>query len=250
MLILITGASSGLGKELASTLAKEGHFLILVARDLSSIDLPALLFPCDLSCPEDRKRCLALIQEKTPDLVINNAGFGLYGEILSHPLDAYQNMMSLNATAVMEISIEAARALASSNKKGTILNISSAAAFFPYPTFTVYAATKAFINSFSQGFDEEMRPRGIRILTVCPGQIDTPFRKKAAQGTPQKSDSYTFSTKKAVRLILKQLKTQKRLNIIDFRYKIGVFAAKIAPYKALFFLLCNNLKERYNSTKR
>jgi uncharacterized protein len=251
-LALITGASSGLGKTLSQFLAKRGVALILVARDLKALEALAQELPastqihkCDLSLTEERLALIQLIHKLTPDLVINNAGFGLYGPILSHPLSRFQEMVSVNAQAVMELSIESARALQNKKQKGTILNISSAAAFFPYPTFCIYAATKAFVNHFSQGFDEEMKPYGIRILTVCPGQIDTPFRKKASHGLSQGTDRYTLSQNTAVKLILKQIDTGKQIQIIDWRYRLGVALGKILPKKWREAILINSLTSRY-----
>ena len=251
-LALITGASSGLGKALAEALAKQGISLILVARDKDLLNevaqaLPGStrVHPCDLAQAEQKAELIKLIHELTPDLVINNAGFGLYGPILSHPLLPFQEMVAVNAQAVMELSIESARALKNKNQEGVILNVSSAAAFFSYPTFCVYAATKAFVNQFSQGFDEEMKPHGIRILTVCPGQIDTPFRRRAACGFPQKTARFTLQEATAVRLILKQIEKKKSFQIIDWRYRIGVVVGRWLPTAIINRILTSHLKDRY-----
>lgn len=161
-LALITGASGGLGKALCRLLASKGIAVLPITRK-----------ECDLA--KDRTPLLKLIEEKAPDLVINNAGFCLYGPAL----DANQkDVFEVNAAAAIEISIEAARALRSRNKPGAILNVSSIAGDISAPSMAVYAAAKAAVTSFSRSFDAEMRPYGIRILAGLPGSLDTPFASR------------------------------------------------------------------------
>ncbi|MBI2809858.1 MAG: SDR family NAD(P)-dependent oxidoreductase, partial [Candidatus Melainabacteria bacterium] len=178
-LALVTGASSGLGKALAYALAEQGIPLILVARNVSAIPkdlkVPVEIFACDLSDPKERRRLSERVRTIRPDLIINNAGFGLYGPVLSHTLDANAEMIRVNIDALLELTYEGAQALVAAGEKGTIVNISSAAAFTSYPTFAVYAASKAFVNNFSEGLEAELRPKGVRVLTVCPGPIATDF---------------------------------------------------------------------------
>lgn len=255
-LALITGASSGLGKALSIALSKQGIPLLLTARSedklsalASSLPTACEILPCDLTLREDRLKLIAYIQKKQPDLIINNAGFGLYGPATSLPLEALEEMVEVNVEALMELSVEGAKALQSAQKTGTILNISSATAFFPYPTFCVYAATKAFVNTFSMGLDAEMKKFGIRVLTVCPGQIDTEFRKRASQGFPQKKDRISLSAERAAELILKQLETRKALRIIDWRYYCAIVLSRLLPKRLLQALLERSLKERYINRK-
>lgn len=248
---LITGATSGLGKELSYRLSKRGLSLILVAKDAQALnalcaELPnALPVVCDLSSPHDREHLLSLIYTHVPDLIINNAGIGLYGPILNHPLSLYQQMVEVNLNAILEISITAANALHRQQLPGTILNISSAAALFPYPTFAVYAASKAFMNHFSQAFDEEMKDYNIRILTSCPGPFNTPFRLKASQGLSPLPDRMTMSVEQVADEIFLQLDTQKRLHIINWRYRLGILICKLLPQRWLFALLKQGIKNRY-----
>jgi len=251
-LALVTGASSGLGKALCVELAKRNIPLLLVARSedklhalAKQLPVPTFIHPADLSLSTDRKILLERIREEKPDLLFNNAGFGLYGPVLTHPLSAMQEIVEVNLDAVMELSIETARTLIAADKRGTIVNISSAAAFFSYPTFCVYAATKAFINNFSQGLDAELRKQGVRVLTVCPGQIATGFRTRASKGKPQKEDLLTFSAQKAARLILTQVDRGKSLSIIDWKYQLLVPIAKLFPQKIVQTLLARTLRERY-----
>jgi len=251
-LALVTGATSGLGKALCHALAQRNIPLIAVGRNIQKLQLlakeiqtPIRIVQIDLSQSNQRLSLCTLIQELCPDLVINNAGFGLYGSAIEQRLKLSQEMIQVNIQAVMECSIEAASALKKARKPGLILNISSAAAFFSYPNFSVYAASKAFVYHFSEALDIELSAYHIRVLTVCPGQIATDFRKKASQNFPQKPDHLTLSCKKAVRLIFKQIKQGKRVQIIDLRYRLMIFLAYFIPKSFLLALLQRSLSKRY-----
>lgn len=251
-LALVTGATSGLGKALCHALAQRNIPLIAVGRNIQKLQLlakeiqtPIQIVQIDLSQSNQRLSLCTLIQELCPDLVINNAGFGLYGSAIEQRLKLSQEMIQVNIQAVMECSIEAASALKKAKKPGLILNISSAAAFFSYPNFSVYAASKAFVYRFSEALDIELSAYHIRVLTVCPGQIATDFRKKASQNFLQKPDHFTLSCEKAVRLIFKQIKQGKRIQIIDLRYRLIIFLTYFIPKSFLLPLLQRSLSKRY-----
>lgn len=251
-LALVTGASSGLGKALSIALDKRKIPLILVARReeqlhslAASLSLPAQILTADLTKEEERKKVIAAIESQCPDLIVNNAGFGLYGTVLSSDRTNWNSMVDLNIQAVMDLTIAGVEALKKKGSKGTILNISSAAAFFPYPTFAVYAASKAFVLRFSQAVDAETSPFGVRVLTSCPGQIPTDFRARASRGFPQQEKGISIPIEKAVHLILKQIDTGKAVSIIDWRYRLAVHLARLIPEKWLMPLLERGLRERY-----
>ncbi len=251
-LALVTGASSGLGKELSHQLARRGIPLILIARNREKLEAAAselpgspLLCVADLADPEGRRKVVEIIHAEQPDLIVNNAGFGLYGPALAHKTSELQEMVEVNVEALMELSLEGAGTLLKHQKKGMVLNISSAAAFFAYPGFSVYAATKAFVNSFSRAFDEEMKPHGIRIITVCPGQIDTGFRKRASGNFPQKADGITMTSEMAAELILRQADKGKSLSIVNWRYLLAVGLSRLVPYSLLNRLLAKGIADRH-----
>jgi short-subunit dehydrogenase len=161
-LALITGASSGIGEELAYLFADEGISLILSGRDQTRLEAVASkcrkkvaveLLVADLATADGRACHCNLIWDKTPDLIVNNAGFGFYGDVLSYPTKVMSQMLDVNCKAVMELTLEGARAMIASKKKGVVLNVSSAAAFQIFPYFAVYAATKTYVNAISQSFD-------------------------------------------------------------------------------------------------
>lgn len=253
-LALVTGATSGLGRALCLALAKENIALIAVGKNMHKLHLlateiktPIQIVQVDLSQTNQRFSLRALIQEHCPDLVINSAGFGLYGPALQHPLELSCAMIQVNVQAVTEITLEAASALKKAKRPGLILNIASAAAFFSYPNFSVYAASKAFVCRFSEALDIELSVYKVRVLTVCPGQIATNFRKNASQGFCQKPDHLSLSCGKAVGLILKQIKQGNRVRIIDLRYRLSVFLTHFIPNCFLLTFLQKSLSEKYRS---
>ncbi|MES2345902.1 MAG: SDR family NAD(P)-dependent oxidoreductase [Chlamydiota bacterium] len=233
MLALITGATSGLGKALCHLLAEQKIPLIISGRNSLELESLKKNLPVDVTCQtadltnkSERQTLINLIHTMQPDLIINNAGFGLYGDALTHTTEKQLEILEVNGSAVLEISLEAARTLQEAQKPGIILNVSSAAAFFASPSFAVYSAAKAFVNQFSQALDKELKPHGIRILTACPGQIDTNFRNRAASGHPQQQDSYTMTVEKAAHEILWQIQHKKPVHIFDARYRIMTFIAR------------------------
>ncbi|MBS0603616.1 MAG: SDR family NAD(P)-dependent oxidoreductase [Verrucomicrobia bacterium] len=250
-LALITGGSMGLGLALAHALAKRGIPLILVSRSeerlkKAALDLPSStqIHAADLSHPGDCEELIKLIKKRQPDLIINNAGFGLYGPALSHAVSDQIEMVEVNAKALMQITLEGAKTLISEKKKGTILNISSAAGFFSYPGHSVYAATKAFVNSFSESFDREVHKQGVRVLTVCPGLIDTEFRRRASRNYSLKKNSFTMSASDAAEMILKKAEKGTALSIIDWRYRFAVFLSSLLPKRLTQAILEKRLQPR------
>ena len=229
---LITGSTSGLGAALATFLEEKGIEVIRTgSRDV------------DLS--DDRTRLLQIISEKVPDLIVNNAGFGLYGPSCSLPIEEQLKMIEVNCVALTEISLHGAQTLLQAKKTGTILNISSAGGFFAFPTFNVYCASKAYVNAFSQALDAELRNQGIRVLCACPGQIETHFRNRAAKGHPQKKDLRTMKVETAVRHLWKQLQNVKQLYIFDWRMWLMVWTSKWIPRKLLDKMLVKSITNRY-----
>ena len=169
-LALITGASRGIGAAYAKNLSAQGYSLLLVARDESRLtDLADTLRSrhgimvhvgaLDLSQPEASARLYDLTRQycDAPDVLINNAGFGMYGAFHTHPLIEIQKMLQLHITTIVE-TIHAFLPNMIARQSGFIINVSSLAGFFSLPYMAEYAATKAFLSSFSEALAEEVRP--------------------------------------------------------------------------------------------
>jgi hypothetical protein len=184
---LITGASSGIGEAFAKALAAKGLDLILVARSEDKLRALAKqlaevharrveVVVADLSLPGSAAKAHTAAQALglNVDLLINNAGFGTAGPFHKLDLERERQEISLNVTAVVEMTHAFLPAMVERGRGG-IINIASMAAFQPMPFMSVYAATKAFVLSFGQGLRQEVRGKGVTVMSVCPGPVDTPF---------------------------------------------------------------------------
>lgn len=190
--VLVTGASSGLGREFARQLASRTQELVIVARRQERLeDLAAELeaahghlrvhvYQADLT---DRGHRLQLIEALTkrnllPELLINNAGMGDYGDFISSEWEKIEAMMELNITALTHLTHALLPALIASGNGG-IINISSLASIVPIPDFAVYAASKSYVTSFSESLRIELLEHQVPVLAVCPGPVHTEFGKTA-----------------------------------------------------------------------
>lgn len=192
---IITGASAGLGQEFAHQLAPRCARVILVARRIDRLEelaaslrlehphLEVLCMEVDLIQPEQRKWFLAEIQnqEVVPDLLVNNAGMGDYGLFHSSEWDKLDDMIQLNMTALTHLA-HGVLPMMVANGGGDILNVSSLASVLPIPEFAVYAATKAYVTSFSEALRIELQQYNINVLALCPGPVHTEFGSVAMRG--------------------------------------------------------------------
>jgi len=192
---LITGASSGLGREFANQLAPITNHLILVARRKERLvetrneilaehpDLTITPIVSDLSVEAEREALYNYLEGRNtfPSLLINNAGLGDYGEFSSSEWEKIHSMMEVNMTALTHLTYRFLPNM-KANGSGAILNVSSLASLLPIPDFSVYAATKAYVTSFGEALRAELLEDGIPVLTVCPGPIHTEFGEVAARG--------------------------------------------------------------------
>lgn len=236
-LALVTGASSGIGREVCKLFAGRGINLIITGRNEGELQLlkeslsplvSVLAIPADLNTPEGRRLIIRAIHDNCPDIVINNAGLGYIGEALSYSTEEQTAILEVNCKALVELTMEGARTLISKGKKGVILNVSSAAAFQNFPYFSVYSASKLFVYQFSQTFDQEVRSYGVRILTICPGFVDTDFARRASS----KPDSSRFGMMTAVfaaEQILLQIERLEPLRIIDWKIRFLTFVSSLLP---------------------
>ncbi|HEX7300451.1 MAG TPA: SDR family oxidoreductase [Solirubrobacteraceae bacterium] len=185
--VLVTGASSGIGTELARQLAALGHDLVLVARREDRLEaladevrrqhgVTALVKPTDLSKAAPRKRLIDAVRDSGRTVVglCNDAGFGTYGRL--HELDPRREteMLAVNAVAVHELTMAFVPAMVERGE-GAILNVASIAAFQPLPNMATYAATKAFVQSFSEALHGELTGTGVSCTTLAPGPSPTEF---------------------------------------------------------------------------
>ncbi|MFO6465815.1 SDR family NAD(P)-dependent oxidoreductase [Jannaschia sp. KMU-145] len=194
-LALITGASGGIGRALATLHAKRGGDLIVTARRLPELETlarelkdahGATVTPvaADIGTQEGLATILAATEGQEIDILINNAGFGGRGRFVERSLADDLNMVDVNITAVMTL-CHAIGTRMVARGQGRILNVGSTAGMLPGPLQATYFASKAFVNSFSQALDEEMRKDGVTVTVLAPGYVATDFAARAdLEGTP------------------------------------------------------------------
>ncbi len=197
---LVTGASSGLGEEFALQLAPCVRQLVLVARreallqDLAETirgHFPMVdvrVFSADLALASERERLVENITSEgvLPDLLVNNAGLGDYGEFVSAEWPKLEAMLRLNVEALTHLTHLLVPSMVRRGS-GAVINVSSLASLLPIPDFAVYAATKAYVTSFSEALRLELKSHGIPVLAVCPGPVHTEFGEVARrrEGGPE-----------------------------------------------------------------
>ena len=207
---LVTGASSGIGEQMARRLAAGGSDLVVVARDEErlrsladqcaeqhSIDVEVLA--ADLADREALGAVEGRLRDvKRPvDLLVNNAGFGVNGDVAEVDVDELTRMIDVNVTALVRLTSAALPGMLARDR-GTILNVSSLASFQPAPGFASYSASKAFVTSFTESLHEELRGTGVRATAVCPGFTSTEFQARAGGSQSSRFPSALWQTAEEV----------------------------------------------------
>lgn len=188
---LITGASSGIGYELASVFAKNNHHLILVARSTSKLEslkaeieknyqVVAEVISIDLAKQNSAEELFGIVRKKNlaVDTLVNNAGFGDHSLFLTEDATKIEEMILLNILTLTKLTKLFLSDMVT-NKYGKILNVASTAAFQPGPLMTVYYATKAYVLSFTEGLYEELQGTGVSVTALCPGPTQSGFQSVA-----------------------------------------------------------------------
>ena len=191
--VLITGASSGIGLELARCFAADGSGLILVARNTEALErlaeelrkrhaVPVRVITADLARPEAPGEIFEACGRagQGVDVLVNNAGFGLHGNFVELPLSRQLEIVQVNISALVALTglfLPGMR----ERRRGGILNVGSVAGFLPGPYMAVYFASKAFVGSFSEALHEELRGTGVTVTNLCPGSTETNFSQVARQ---------------------------------------------------------------------
>ncbi|MBU6462879.1 MAG: SDR family oxidoreductase [Bradyrhizobium sp.] len=187
---LITGASAGIGTELARVFALHGHRVALVARRLDRLTMLAgeieaaggskpIIISCDLEQPDAGDRIAAALATAgvEVDYVVNDAGFGLFGKAIELDRTEQLDIIAVNIRALTELSLRFSDSLI--KHRGGILNVGSIAGFLPGPGMAVYYASKAYVLSFSEALRGELACRGVRVTTLCPGPVPSEFQARA-----------------------------------------------------------------------
>lgn len=240
---LVTGASSGIGDACCRLLADEGTDLVVVARDRERLERladqlqPAVdveVLAADLSDPDQ----LARVEQRVAadvdpiDLLVSNAGFGKTGDFVELDVDVEGQVVAVNATAVLRLAHAAGRRMVAVGS-GSILNVSSVAGYVPGPGSATYAATKAFVTSFSIGLGEELIPRGVRVTALAPGFTRTEFQERAGMDPNEVPDLVWQSAEAVARAGLDGVHAGKVVVIPGVHNKLAAGVASVLPARAL-----------------
>jgi len=240
---LITGASAGIGAAIARELAAGGTNVVLAARRRDRLaglatelsgrhNIRALVCVADLAQPLGPQQILSFTEEKNIaiDLLVNNAGFGAYGEFTKVGLDRLVEMTQVNVSAVVHLTHLFLPGMIA-RRSGDILILASTAAFQPVPYITTYAATKVFDLYFAEGLAEEVRPYGVRVCALCPGSTETEFFKVAGQRNHTRRSPE--SPEKVARVGLKALAAGKTSVISGFMNNVGAGSVRFVPRRTV-----------------
>lgn len=228
---IVTGASSGIGMEIAEILGNMGYYVILVARrearlneTLSKLKSGGEVYSCDLS---DKENCIKLHENYKNDnieILVNNAGFGVFGEFSETGLESELNMINVNITALHILTKLFLNDMLE-RKKGYILNVASLASFMSGPLMGAYYATKAYVVRLSRAISKEIRGSGVKISVLCPGPVDTEFNKVAGV----KFALPPLSAKKVAEVSVKKLLKGKFYILPGLSAKFTAFFSKLIP---------------------
>ena len=239
--VLITGASSGIGLELAKCFAAEGCRLVLVSRKGIALEalaselrkthkIQAQVVTTDLAQPEAPTRLLTHLQSAglKVDVLVNNAGFGAQGKFAVLPLERQLEMLQVNITSLTHLT----RLLLPSmieRRRGGILNVASTAAFQPGPGMAVYYASKAYVLSFSEALAEEMRGTGVTVTAVCPGPTATNFGKAADMHTLGMVQHISMTSEAVAQLGHRAFRRGSVVAVTGFRNQLPTVLVRLFP---------------------
>lgn len=233
MKALITGASSGIGADIAKVLCKKGYDLILVARRTnrleklkSELECNCDVIGCDLSVKDNCINLYESVKDENIEILINCAGFGVFGKFSETDLESEISMINTNITALHILTKLFLKKFISQNK-GYIMNVASSAAFAPGPMFSSYYASKAYVLRLTEAIWEELKKSGcvVRICALCPGPVDTEFNSVADVKFTVGSLPSRFVAEYAV----KQMFKNKRIIVPGIKMKLGRIGSKLVP---------------------
>lgn len=235
MKALITGASSGIGRDMARYLGKKGFDLILVARRKDKLEelKSDIKTNVEMICMDVSKKenCIELFNKvKDVDILINNAGFGTFGEFDKTDLETEINMIDTNIKAVHILTKLFLQDMKAKNK-GYILNVASIAGFLPGPLMATYYSSKSYVLRLTQGINEELKKckSNVKLSVLCPGPIKTEFQERAGVKFNTKALTSEYVAKYAIEKMLKG----KEIIVPGIKIKLAKFGSKIVPDKIL-----------------
>jgi hypothetical protein len=238
---LVTGASSGIGCELARLIAQDGKDLVVIARRKDRLEelqaeiakkyqTRVIVLPQDLSAPQAPDEIFSQLQGKrvNVDVLVNNAGFGTYGPFLETDLQEELKMIQVNAASLIHLTKLFVKGMVQ-DKSGYILNMASLCAFLPTPLESVYCSTKAFVLHFTEALANELQGTGVSVTCLCVGLAKTEFHCRAHMENCRISKRKMMDAATVAEAGYKALKRGKLIEIPGFEYKFAPWFARFAP---------------------
>tara|TARA_R110002072_G_scaffold291392_2_gene459546 strand:- start:186 stop:950 length:765 start_codon:yes stop_codon:yes gene_type:complete len=247
---VITGASSGIGAAIAARLAKEGYDLVLVARRADRLIEQAVKLrtqavkvqtvAVDLMDGGAFEKIQAVVP--APNVLINNAGMGLFGRAEGHSVADQLKVVRLNCESLTELTLGFLPAMVERGS-GVVVNLGSVAGLQPVPYFAVYAATKAYVHSLSEALDEEFGQRGVRFVIVAPGPVPTEFQGIA--GSPDANlDHDHRSPEQIAEETWRAIKRPRRLVVPVAKHRFMHFMQRFVPRSAVLAIAAKKMQGR------
>jgi short-subunit dehydrogenase len=254
--VLVTGASSGIGLELAKCFAAAGSDLVLVARNRDALEklaaeieakngIKAFVLPADLSLLETPQRIFRELADLKidVDVLVNNAGFGLQGEFLDLTLPRQLEIIHVNITALTELTGLFLPGMVE-RRRGGVLNVGSVAGFLPGPNMAVYYASKAFVQSFTEALAAENSGSGLKISVLCPGPTESNFGKIAREGKPRRVERSKMSAQRVAQIGYEQFRAGKVVVVPGLCNRLLVFLTRMIPRS-----VARTVVKKYNRTR-
>jgi hypothetical protein len=239
--VLVTGASSGIGLELAKCFAADKPGLILVARNTAALETLAAelrakhqievhVITADLARPDAAQSIFDELKGRgmTVDVLVNNAGFGLHGGFAELPLGRQLEIIQVNVMALVTLTGLFLPGMIQ-RKRGGVLNVGSVAGFLPGPDMAVYCATKAFVQSFTEAVAEELPGTGVTVTAFCPGATDTNFGKVARDQKQRQRNIAKMPADAAARRAHKDFRAGRIVSVPGFGNRLVIFLIRFMP---------------------
>jgi len=251
---LITGASSGIGRELAMVFAQNGWDLVLVARRADKLQelsqelqqahkISAHTIPLDLTDPAAPQKLLreTAAHSLQVDALVNNAGVGSYGFFADIDVESDVNLLEINITALTKLTKYFMRPMIV-RKKGYILNVASTAAFQPGPLMAIYYASKAYVLSFSEALSNELEGSGVSVTALCPGAVRTGFQEAANMTGSKLFKHVTLEASRVAREGYEAMMRGKRVAVPGLKHRLMVLGSRFTP-RAIVLRVVRRLQE-------
>jgi len=253
---LVTGASSGIGVDIAGELARHGMNLVLVARRQDRLELTAIRLrrdhavqvetqACDLQVPGAAAMLFERMKSGGRDIsvLVNNAGFGVHGDFLGQDPERLAGMIQLNVLAVVEMTQVFGRVMAEQGG-GRILQVASIAGLAPLPSYAVYAATKSFVLNFSEAISLELHDRNVSVTVLMPGVTWTEFFEVSGQETTTYSRIFGMSSADVAKIGVKAMLAERSSVIAGWRNWLSITLSSVFPRHVRAWMPWQMMKKR------